>query len=92
MYFLAQANDFINIIETDSFIPVMAIALGCAVAVVAIIAGTASKVAITKAREKSRRELAAYVAEGTMAPDDAVALMNAGKTGCNITVTDSLKA
>ncbi|MCH8823872.1 MAG: hypothetical protein IH984_10230 [Planctomycetes bacterium] len=92
MYFLAQANDFISIIETDSLIPVMAIALGCTVAVIAIIAGTASKVAIAKAREKSRRELAAYVAEGTMAPDDAVALMNAGKTGCNITVTDSLKA
>ena len=92
MYFLAQANDFISIIETDSFIPVMAIALGCTVAVIAIIAGTVSKVSIAKAREQSRRELAAYVAEGTMAPHDAVALMNAGKSGCKIMGTDSMNA
>lgn len=87
----AQADEFIRIIDNNSFIPVMAIALGCAVAVVAIIAGTASKVAIAKTREQSRRELAAYVAEGTIAPQDAVALMNAGKTGCNIMGTDSMK-
>ncbi len=29
--------------------------------------------------EKSRREIAAYVAEGTITPDEAVRLLNAGK-------------
>ena len=32
-----------------------------------------------KAREESRREIAAYVAEGTISPDDAVRLINAGE-------------
>lgn len=92
MYFFAESSEVINeLLSSGTIIPVLAIVLGCTIAIVAIISGTASKVAVTKAREKSRRELAAYVAEGTMAPDDAVALMNAGKTGCNITVTDSLK-
>lgn len=92
MYFLAEANEFIRIIDNDNFLSVMAIGLGCSVGIIAIIAGVAGKVAIAKAREKSRREMAAYVAEGTMAPQDAIALMNAGKTGCNIMVTDSMKA
>ena len=94
MYFLAQSNvTFLEYLQDGNIIPVIAIALGCTVAIVAIIAGTASKVAISKAREQSRRELAAYVAEGTMAPHDAVALMNAGKTGSNIMISaDPLKA
>lgn len=91
MYFLAESSELIRIIESGSFIPVIVIALGCTVGVIAIIACTASKVAIAKAREHSRRELAAYVAEGTMAPHDAVALMNAGKTGCSISGRDSMK-
>lgn len=32
----------------------------------------------TKQREQSRREIAAYVAEGTITPDDAVRMMAAG--------------
>ncbi len=31
-----------------------------------------------RAKEASRRELAAYVAEGTIDPDKAVAMLNAG--------------
>ena len=68
MYFLAESDEFIRLLDKDALIPIIAIVLGCGIAVVAIIAGTASKVAISKARENSRRELAAYVAEGTMAP------------------------
>ena len=32
----------------------------------------------TRAREESRREIAAYVAEGTISPDDAAKLLAAG--------------
>lgn len=32
----------------------------------------------TKEREKSRREIAAYIAEGSISPEDGERLMNAG--------------
>jgi hypothetical protein len=48
------------------------------VAIVAIIADALRKSSQTKAREESRREIAAYVAEGSIAPDDAAKLLSAG--------------
>lgn len=55
------------------------------VAIVAIIAETIRKVAQTRAKEQSRREIAAYVAEGTITPDDGVRLMEADtKWGKNV--------
>ena len=51
---------------------------GFAVAIVAIIAEAIRKTAQTKAREESRREIAAYVAEGSITPDDAAKLLAAG--------------
>lgn len=44
-----------------------------------LIASYTSSIVKTKAREESRREIAAYVAEGTISPDDAVRLINAGR-------------
>jgi len=40
-----------------------------------------AKVEQTQAREETRREIAAYVAEGSIAPDDAAKLMAAGAEG-----------
>jgi hypothetical protein len=51
---------------------------GFVVAITAIIAEAIRKTAQTKAREESRREIAAYVAEGTISPDDAARLLAAG--------------
>ncbi len=51
-----------------------------AVFIVWIIMGYTSSTAKAKAREESRREIAAYVAEGTISPDDAVRLINAGRS------------
>jgi|RhiMethySRZTD1v2_1073278.scaffolds.fasta_scaffold14564_9 hypothetical protein len=48
------------------------------VAVVAILAGTMSSVLNTRQREKTRREVAAYVASGTIDKDTAVAILKAG--------------
>ncbi len=49
------------------------------VGIVWIIASYTTSTAKAKAREESRREIAAYVAEGTISPDDAVRLINAGR-------------
>ena len=50
------------------------------IAIVAILASTITKAYTTRQREQTRRELAAYVAEGTIDPDKAIALMKAGRS------------
>jgi hypothetical protein len=67
------------LIESNDFVPILAITLGILTGIIGIVSG--SVVAIIKARtfEATRREVAAYVAEGTIAPQDAIAILNAGK-------------
>ena len=52
--------------------------IGGAVAIVAIVFGCLTKIAVSRAREKTKREIAAYVAEGTMDPDKAIQMLRAG--------------
>ncbi len=47
------------------------------VAIIAIFLSTIKRISINAEHEKSRREIAAYIAEGSMTPDDGVRLMNA---------------
>ena len=49
------------------------------VGVVGIVFGSVTKIVVSKGRERTRRELAAYVAEGTIEPDKAVAMLEAGR-------------
>ena len=71
------ACDFFSELD-GAVIPLTAIVLGCLTGMVAIVGGIVSGVMKTRAREQTKRELAAYVAEGTIDPDKAVALLNAG--------------
>ncbi|MFG0305233.1 MAG: hypothetical protein ACF8Q5_03350 [Phycisphaerales bacterium JB040] len=52
-------------------IPVFAIVGGLAFATVAVIFSTIASMANKKQEEETKREIAAYVAEGSMTPDDA---------------------
>ncbi len=54
-------------------IPILAILIGPVIAIVAI----AFRSSNIKAREHTRREIAAYVAEGSITPDDAERLLAA---------------
>src|SRR5262249_45827202 len=69
-------------------IPIIAVGGGLLVAVVAVITTAVQKTAQTKAREETRREIAAYVAEGTISPDDATKILSAGTLAGQI---DALK-
>ena len=80
MEFLACGGDFGELIQSGNFIPFLAITLGCGVGVVAIIGGTIGGILKTRSKEMTKRELAAYVAEGTLDPDKAVMMLNAGMT------------
>lgn len=59
-------------------IPLIAVTGGLTIAVISIICKTIRRSVEVRHREESRREIAAYVAEGTMSPDDAYKLLEAG--------------
>lgn len=50
----------------------------CMVGIVAIVAGVVRSVLVNGAKERSRREIAAYIAEGSMSPEQGERLMAAG--------------
>jgi hypothetical protein len=68
-----------HILNEDILIPVFAILMGSIIAIIAMITTAMRGIAVSKAREQTKRELAAYVAEGTLDPDKAVAMINAGR-------------
>lgn len=43
-----------------------------------------TKISIARSREKTRREIAAYVAEGSITPEQGVAMMSAGRQHENV--------
>ena len=53
--------------------------IGGGVALVAIVSGTIKSVVGSLARERSRREIAAYIAEKAMTPEEGERLMTAGR-------------
>ena len=64
--------------SSDYFFLAVLFGGGAAVLIVGIIVDAVQKVMRTRAREESRREIAAYVAEGSISPDDAAKLLSAG--------------
>ncbi|MCB9845021.1 MAG: hypothetical protein H6811_03410 [Phycisphaeraceae bacterium] len=53
--------------------------IGGTIAVVAIVFSTLTGMIKSIARERTRREIAAYIAEGTMTPDQGERLIKAGQ-------------
>lgn len=49
-----------------------------AIVFVSIVFGSLTKIFHVRARERSRREIAAYIAEGSMSPEQGERLMRAG--------------
>jgi len=69
----------------DDLQTVVALGVGGGIAIVAIIFGSVGKMIKHTANERSRREIAAYVAEGSMTPDDAKKLLESKVRGnCSI--------
>ena len=77
MDFLA-CGSFGDFAQSDNFIAVLAITLGSMMGLTGIIGGTIGGVMKTRAKEMTKRELAAYVAEGSLDADKAVMMLNAG--------------
>ena len=80
MYMLASDSLLRDVLMSEPWgMIIVSVVAGCGVAVVSVVYGMISSTAKTRAREQTRREIAAYVAEGSIQPDDAVAMMNAGR-------------
>lgn len=63
--------------STTEAIPIIAVGGGIAIALLSIMIGGIYKVTRTNQEGRTRREIAAYVAEGSISPDDGERLMRA---------------
>ncbi|MHC4910391.1 MAG: hypothetical protein ACYTF9_11790 [Planctomycetota bacterium] len=70
---------FTRIMDHNELIPLLAVTLGLLTGVIAIVSSAIVAIVRGRAYEATRREIAAYVAEGSISPQDAVALLNSGK-------------
>ena len=77
MEFLA-CGDFADFATSENFIAIIAITFGSVMGLTGIVSATISGVMKTRAKEITKRELAAYVAEGSLDADKAVMMLNAG--------------
>jgi hypothetical protein len=69
--------------QPELLIPILAIVLGCSIAAISIVGCTIKNVCKSNQLERSRREIAAYIAEGSMTPEEGERLMKAGKHHSN---------
>lgn len=61
------------------FMPIVVVFLGCCVAIVGIVCGSIISIRRTRLKEITKREIAAYVAEGAMTPEQGERLLRAGQ-------------
>lgn len=61
-------------------IPIVAIVFGSVIWIISIVVDGVKDAKATKQREESRREIAAYIAEGSMTAEQGERLMSAGET------------
>ena len=69
---------FLNEPIRDEAIGLIGLVGGLFIALVGIVGCTVRGIVRTRAREATKREVAAYVAEGSMKPEDAERILNAG--------------
>ncbi len=69
--------------DTALLIPIILFLVIGVVGVVAVVFGTMTTVVSSKESERTRREIAAYIAEGSMTPEDGQRLIEAGLKGGN---------
>lgn len=77
---VTQSLGTLTLADIDGeIIPLVAMGGGFVVAIVAIVAGATKSMIDRKQKEVTRREVAAYVAEGSMTTDEAERILEAGQ-------------
>ena len=64
--------------QEDDLIAIVAVGGGLTLGLVGIVGGMIKSIFNTRMRETTRREIAAYVAEGSMTQEEGERLLNAG--------------
>lgn len=67
--------------EPEILIPIIAIVLGCSFGIIAVAFTMIRDMVRSRDLERSRREIAAYIAEGSMSPDEGERILKAGLQG-----------
>ena len=75
-----MASELINHLDSETLF----LLVGGAVAITAIVGGCIKSVVGSLARERTRREIAAYIAEKSMTPEEGERLMSAGSRKGNV--------
>ena len=71
-----DTNPILTILQNEEvFVPMLMAGVG----VIAIVFGTLTGMVKAVARERTRREIAAYIAEGSLSPEQGEKLMKAGR-------------
>jgi len=65
--------------EPGMLIPILMFAIGGIIAIVAIVFGSLKSLVHSREQERTRREIAAYIAEGSMTPEDGHRILTAGQ-------------
>lgn len=66
-------------LDGGELIAVIAVVMGSLIALISVVVGGIQSVFRTRQREQSRREIAAYIAEGSMSAQEGERLMAAGE-------------
>jgi hypothetical protein len=74
MYALAAEG-----LESGAVVAMLAVGGFLLIVIISILASAFTKNTKTREFEQSRREIAAYVAEGSISPDDAAKMLSAGQ-------------
>lgn len=72
-----------GMVSDGNLIPLVAIVGGLSVAIIAIVFGCIAGIITNKQKEETKREIAAYVAEGTIDADKAIAMLNSSGSKCS---------
>ncbi len=80
----------LTLADMDEVIPILVIAMGGAILIVWLVFGNIRKALETRAKEMTRREIAAYVAEGSMSPDDARKLLGSSSEEAERKISDAV--
>lgn len=72
---------FLAGIEPGEMIPIVSVGGGFLVAIVAIVGGILKSLSDTRQQEQTKREIAAYIAEGSMTPEEGERIIRAGPSG-----------
>lgn len=65
----------------EDIVAIIAVSVGGFIAMLAVVGGIIRSVFVNRSREQSRREIAAYVAEGSMTAEEGERLLKAGTLG-----------